>query len=71
MTPDELFLTVGEEQGIVVSFKAWGAKKYKARYTQYSVLQNCSNTGVFVPQCQFFFVFQPSHNLGAAIRAPV
>ncbi|XP_019735583.1 centrosomal protein of 192 kDa isoform X1 [Hippocampus comes] len=30
VTPDELFLTVGEEQGIVVSFKAWGAKKYKA-----------------------------------------
>ncbi|XP_061632213.1 centrosomal protein of 192 kDa isoform X3 [Phyllopteryx taeniolatus] len=28
--PDELFLTVGEEQGIVVSFKPRGSKKYKA-----------------------------------------
>ncbi|XP_057689768.1 centrosomal protein of 192 kDa isoform X3 [Corythoichthys intestinalis] len=27
--PDELFLAVGEEQGVVVSFNAWGPKKYK------------------------------------------
>ncbi|XP_077431491.1 centrosomal protein of 192 kDa isoform X1 [Vanacampus margaritifer] len=38
VTPNELFLTVGEEQGIVVSFKSCGAEKYKARFFCYSLL---------------------------------
>ncbi|XP_054638123.1 centrosomal protein of 192 kDa isoform X2 [Dunckerocampus dactyliophorus] len=29
VTPDQLFLTVGEERQVVVSFQAWGAKKYR------------------------------------------
>lgn len=33
VTPDELSLRVGEEQGIVVSFKPQGSRKYRERYT--------------------------------------
>lgn len=33
VTPDELSLRVGEEQSIVVSFKAHGDRKYRERYT--------------------------------------